>query len=110
MSLIKSVYKVPILPRGPSCPLKTILLGDLVRVWQPMQIVMAIWFGVPFFQNLKLARRSLPSAAVYHTQPSKFILKKRVPNGYYNLFIVLALRQTEDKSQSSFLTVLQFKG
>jgi hypothetical protein len=50
MSLIKTGYKVPLMPLGPSCPLQAVLLGDLVRVWQPMQIVMAIWFGVPFLK------------------------------------------------------------
>jgi hypothetical protein len=34
---------VPLLPLGPSCPLQTVLLSDLVGCGNPLQIVMAIW-------------------------------------------------------------------
>jgi hypothetical protein len=33
----------PLQPLGPSCPLQTILLGDLVGCGNPLQIVMAVW-------------------------------------------------------------------
>ncbi len=33
---------VPLLPLGPSCPLQTILLSDLVGCGSPLQIVMAV--------------------------------------------------------------------
>jgi hypothetical protein len=39
----KSGLIVPLLPLGPSCPLKTILLTDLLGCYSPLQIVMAIW-------------------------------------------------------------------
>ncbi len=38
----KSGLKVPLLPLGPSCPLQTILLRDLVGCDSQLQIVMAI--------------------------------------------------------------------
>ncbi len=39
----KSGLKVPLLLLGPSCPLQTILLSDLVGCDSPLQIVMVIW-------------------------------------------------------------------
>ncbi len=39
---------MPLLPLGPSCPLQTILLSDLVGCDSPLQIVMAI--GCTFFK------------------------------------------------------------
>ncbi len=39
----KSGLKVPLLPLGPSCPLQTILLSDLVGCDSPHQIVIVIW-------------------------------------------------------------------
>jgi hypothetical protein len=38
----KSGLKVHLLPLGPSCPLQTILLSDLVKCDSPLQIVMAV--------------------------------------------------------------------
>jgi hypothetical protein len=34
---------VPLRAIGPSCPLQTILLKDLVGCYSPLQILMAIW-------------------------------------------------------------------
>jgi hypothetical protein len=39
----KSGLKVPLLPLGPSCPLQTILLSDLVGRDNSLQMVMAVW-------------------------------------------------------------------
>jgi hypothetical protein len=39
----KSGLKVPLLPLGPSCPLQTILLSDLVWCDSQLQKLMAIW-------------------------------------------------------------------
>ncbi len=44
----KSNLKMPILAFGPSCPLQTILLSDLVGCDSPLQIVTAVWR--PFFK------------------------------------------------------------
>ncbi len=35
--------KIHLLPLGPSCPLQTILLSDLVWYDSPLQIVMVVW-------------------------------------------------------------------
>ncbi len=52
----KSGLEVPLLPLGPSCPLRTILLSDLVGCGSLLQIVMVVWRI--FFENL-LAKQSL---------------------------------------------------
>ncbi len=39
----KSGLKVPLLTLGPSCPLQTILLSDLLGCGSPLQILMAVW-------------------------------------------------------------------
>ncbi len=44
----KSGLKRPLLHLGPSCPLQTILLSDLVRCGIPLQIVMPVWHAFLF--------------------------------------------------------------
>jgi hypothetical protein len=39
----KSGLKVPLLPLGPSCPLQTILLSDLLGFDSPLQLVLDLW-------------------------------------------------------------------
>ncbi len=65
------------MPSGPSYPLQTILLGDLVGCGSLLQKVI----GALFF-NLKYVKQPLQSAAGSHTQPSKFKLKKSMPTGH----------------------------
>jgi hypothetical protein len=65
----KSGLKVPLLPLGPSCPLQTILLSDLVGCDNSLQMVMAVWHT--FFNNLKCAKQPLLSAAGCHTRSGR---------------------------------------
>jgi hypothetical protein len=68
-----SGLKVPLLTIGRSCPLKTILLGDLVGCDSPLQIAMAYWHIIIFSRVLS-----------HLTQKDK-IQTKRAPNCHYYL-------------------------
>jgi hypothetical protein len=70
----KSGLKVILLPFGPSCPLQTILLSDLVGCDTALQIIMV--FGA-LFSNLKQVKQPLLSAAGGHTPPSMFKFKEK---------------------------------
>ncbi len=74
------VYYWPRNHFGPSCPLQTILLSDLIGCDRPLQMVMTIW---RIFLNLKRAKQPLLPAEGCHTPPRKFRLKKTVPNCHY---------------------------
>jgi hypothetical protein len=66
VSAWKSGLKVPLLPLGPSWPLKTIKLGDLVGCDNLLKIV---WpFGALYFK-FKWAKRPLLSADCSHARP-----------------------------------------
>jgi hypothetical protein len=67
----KSGLKVPLLPLGRSCPMKTILLSDLVRCDSPLQIIMSIWRTI-------IDRRGLS-----HPTQKIQIQAKSVPNCHY---------------------------
>ncbi len=69
----KSGLKVPFLPLGHSCPLKTILLSDLVGCDSPLQIVMAFW------------RTIIVSKGLSHPAQKDLIHTKRAPNCHYYL-------------------------
>jgi hypothetical protein len=70
----KSGLKVPFLALGRSCPLKTILLSDLVGCDSPLQIVMAFW------------RTIIVSRGLSHPTQKVWIQTKRVPNcDYYSI-------------------------
>ncbi len=46
---------MPLLPLGPSCPLQTILLSDLVWYDSPLQIEMVVWRAFFKFKASQLA-------------------------------------------------------
>ncbi len=60
---------MPLLSLGPSCPLQTVLLSNLVWCDNPQPLV-------HFFSNLKHAKRPLLSASGCHARPSKLRFKK----------------------------------
>jgi hypothetical protein len=60
-----SGLKVPLMPLGPSCPLQTILLSDLVGCGSLLQIVMAV--GISFF-TFKVCQQPLYSLQPHPTQ------------------------------------------
>ncbi len=67
---------------GPSCPLQTILLSDLLtQMWQPNADSMAVWCAFIYFKHVK---QTLLSSRGFHTLPSKFQLKS-VQNSHYYL-------------------------
>jgi hypothetical protein len=70
-----SDLKVPLLPLGPSCPLQTILLNDLVGCGSPLQILMSLWRT---FYNFKHAKQPLYVVCSGLLQPTRQvqILKK----------------------------------
>jgi hypothetical protein len=55
----ESGIKVPLLPLGRSCPLKTILQSDLVGCDSPLQIAMAIWHPFLKFETDIILSRGL---------------------------------------------------
>ncbi len=67
----KSGLRVPFLPLGRSCPLQTILLGDLVRSDSPVQIV--IPFGA-----------LIVSRGLSHPTQKVWIQTKRAQNCHYS--------------------------
>jgi hypothetical protein len=69
---------------GPSCPLQTILLNDMVGCDSPQQIVMAVCCIFYFFL-FEARQTALLSAAGCHTQPKASLNSKSVPNCYYYL-------------------------
>ncbi len=59
----KSGLKVPVLPLGPSCPLQTILLNDLIGCNSSLHIVIAVWctfFKFNGHQTTIIVSRGLP--------------------------------------------------
>jgi hypothetical protein len=70
----KSGLKVYLLPLGPSCPLQTILLSDLVGCDSPLQKDMAVWHT---FLKFEAHRTTIivSSGLPHPTQPVQ-ILKK----------------------------------
>ncbi len=58
---------VPLLPLGPSCPLQTILLRDLVGCGSPLQIVMAVWCSFFRFE----ARQTAITVCSRYPHPTK---------------------------------------
>ncbi len=65
--------KVHFMPLGRSCPLKTILLNDLVGCDSPLQIVMAFWGTI------------IISRGMSHPTQKVWIQTKRVPNCHHYL-------------------------
>ncbi len=62
--------KVSLLLLGPSCPLQTILVSDLVGCGSPLQIVMAVWRTFFKFE----ARQT----AIYSFQRRLFLMNLKV--------------------------------
>ncbi len=72
---------MPLLTLGPSCPLQTILLSDLVECDGPLQIVMAFWRT--FFKIWCAPNSNYFSPAGCHTRPRKSNFEKSAPHCYY---------------------------
>jgi hypothetical protein len=73
-----SGLKVPLMSLGPSFPLQTVMLSDLVGYGSPLLKVMAVWRT---FYSLEAI---IVCSGLLHL-PSKFKFKKSAPNVHFHL-------------------------